>query len=162
MNNSTPKAKSCNCNTTVQNDIVSEKSVEQKLTFKGIPSIILSVFIAFFPKCPVCWAAYMSMFGSIGLAQLPYMGWLLPVLSILLVVYLYMLYKKSDTNGYLPFQLSLVGATLMLLGKVCFPDESWLVFIGMGLIISASLLISFSAIRLEYFVTNKAINNNQG
>jgi hypothetical protein len=32
---------------------------------------VLSLLIAFFPKCPVCWATYMSMFGSVWLARTP-------------------------------------------------------------------------------------------
>src|SRR5689334_21618698 len=59
-----------------------------------VPSVATSVFIAFFPKCPVCWGVYMSMFSGIGLARLPYMKWLLPVLLVFLGLHLYLLYVR--------------------------------------------------------------------
>src|SRR5262249_51879337 len=34
-----------------------------------------SAGVAFFPKCPVCWAAYLSMFGVAGLQSVPYAPW---------------------------------------------------------------------------------------
>jgi hypothetical protein len=132
--------------------------VKVKKTAKTVPSIILSILIAFFPKCPVCWAVYMSMFGSLGLAQLPYMSWLLPVLLGFLGLHLLMLFKKGKKNGYLPFIISLAGATIILAGRTFFPAEKWVLFTGMGCIISGSLLNSLSTLRLEYALT-KSISN---
>lgn len=129
-----------------------------KKTVRAIPSVLLSVLIAFFPKCPVCWAVYMSMFGSLGLAQLPYMGWLLPVLMGFLGLHLFMMYKKVPKNGYLPFLLSLTGASIMLFARIFFPLEKWLLLTAMSFIISGSLLNSFSNVRLQFF--NHTQNNN--
>ena len=42
---------------------------------------LASLGVAFFPKCPVCWAAYLSVFGIAGLEQIPYAPWLQPVLA---------------------------------------------------------------------------------
>src|SRR5690606_37188336 len=78
-------------------------------TVRALPSMLLSILIAFFPKCPVCWAVYMSMFGSLGLAKLPYMRWLLPVLLVFLALHLFLLYRKAAQRGYLPFVASLAG-----------------------------------------------------
>jgi hypothetical protein len=116
----------------------------------ALPSMLLSIFIAFFPKCPVCWAVYMSMFGSIGLAKLPYMSWLLPVLLGFMGIHLFMLYRKVAQRGYLPFMVSLTGAVLLLTGRFYFPFDKWILLTGMGLIISGSLLNSLSFIRLPF------------
>jgi hypothetical protein len=114
--------------------------------------MLLSILIAFFPKCPVCWAVYMSMFSSVGLANIPYMRWLLPVLSVSLGIHLFLLYRKIPQRGYLPFVVSLAGAILMLGGKYFFPAEKWLLIAGMSLIISGSLLNSLAFIRLPFAV----------
>ena len=60
----------------------------------------------------MCWAVYMSMFGSLGLAKLPYMKWLLPVMMIFLAIHLFFLYKRIRVAGYLPFIISMLGAFL--------------------------------------------------
>lgn len=112
--------------------------------------MLLSVLLAFFPKCPLCWAAYMSMFGCVGLARLPYISWLLPVLFLVLFTHLYLLGRKARKNGYIPFAISLAGALIILAGRLCFPTERWVSLCGMGLIISGSLLNSFSGARLPF------------
>ena len=112
--------------------------------------MLLSILIAFFPKCPVCWAVYMSMFGSLGLAKLPYMSWLLPVLMAFLGFHLFLLYRKAPQRGYLPFSISLTGAALIIGGRFFFPFEHWLLFTGMALIVSGSLLNSLSLLRFRF------------
>lgn len=122
-----------------------EKPLEQtKKTVKAVPSVLLSVLIAFFPKCPICWAAYMSMFGSFGLAHTPYMGWLFPVLLAFLGLHLYLILRKSKQKGYGPFAVSLVGALLILGQRSLFIDTEWLLYGGMLFIFSGSLWNSFS------------------
>ncbi|WP_316839800.1 hypothetical protein [Pedobacter gandavensis] len=111
-----------------------------KKSMRAIPSLLMSILIAFFPKCPFCWAVYMSMFSSIGLAQIPYMPWLLPVLSAMLCIHLYLLFRKVATKGYLPFMISVAGCLFLLAGRLGFPDEKWISLVGMLLIISGSLL----------------------
>ena len=141
-----------NSNQQPQKDIIlSTPASSMQVTRKSasaVPSVFLSILIAFFPKCPICWAAYMSMFGSIGLARLPYMGWLLPVLLFFLGLHLLLLYRKIPQRGYLPFLTSLCGAILVLTARYLLPDEKWLLFTGMGLVIAGSLLNSLSFIRL--------------
>jgi mercuric ion transport protein len=142
-----------NCCCTGKNEVqtVKESSVGFKKNLKGIPSVLLSVLIAFFPKCPLCWAVYMSMFSCLGLSKLPYMGWLLPVLIGFLGIHLYVIYKKSIQNRHFIFMLSLLGALVLILGRVCFSSEKWILFTGMGLLISGSLLNSFLSNRFSFF-----------
>jgi len=121
-----------------------------KKTARAIPPFLISVLFAFFPKCPVCWAVYMSMFGSVGLARLPYMRWLLPVLLLLLIFHLFLIYRKIPQKGYIPFLLSFAGAGVILCGRALFPAGNWLLLSGMALIIAGSLVNSFSRDRLSY------------
>ena len=151
MNDMIPETKSCCCSAREQKQIEEKPISKTRKTLKAIPSMLLSVFIAFFPKCPVCWAVYMSMFGSLGLVRLPYMGWLLPVLLFFLAIHLYMIYKKSSATSYLPFLLSLTGAAIILIARFSFNNEKWIMISGMICIISGSLLSQFPAIRLQFF-----------
>lgn len=147
------ETRSCCCSVKEQKQIEEKPISKTRKTLKAIPSMLLSVFIAFFPKCPVCWAVYMSMFGSLGLARLPYMGWLLPVLLFFLAVHLFMIYKKSVSNSYVPFLLSLTGAVIILVGRFSFNNEKWLLVTGMVCLISGSLLSRFPALRIHFFTS---------
>lgn len=153
MNNSILETRNCCCAIKEPSHKEEKPISKTKKTFRAVPSMFLSILIAFFPKCPVCWAVYMSMFGSLGLAQLPYMGWLLPVLMVFMVVHLFMIYKKSTAKNYLPFLLSLTGTLIILIGRFSFADEKWLLITGMIFIITGSLLVQFPTIRILLFPT---------
>ena len=47
---------------------------------------LASLGAVFFPKCPVCWAAYFSVCGVAGLKQIPYSPWLHPVLVVVMLI----------------------------------------------------------------------------
>ncbi|MES2824945.1 MAG: hypothetical protein V4732_15175 [Pseudomonadota bacterium] len=103
------------------------------------PSIFISVLIAFFPKCPMCLAAYLSMFGSIGLASTPFSGWLFPVLFAFLILHLFLLLKKSPQTGYIPFLLCLTGVLIILSARMFLPENQWgLKAIGLIFILTSS------------------------
>lgn len=142
--NTSGNTSSCCCNDNVQEPKAESALSKIKKTSKSLPSILTSVLIAFFPKCPMCWAVYMSTFGSLGLVQLPYMPWLLPVLILFFAIHLFMLYRKIQQKGYLPFLMSLGGAIVILICRSFLPQEKWLLVTGMLMIISGSLLNSFS------------------
>ncbi len=142
---------SCCCDNKAQEPRRDGALVRIKKTSRSLPSIVTSVLIAFFPKCPMCWAVYMSMFGGLGLAKLPYMPWLLPILLVFMAIHLFMLYRKIPQKGYLPFLLSLSGAVVILTGRFLLPQEKWLLLTGMVFIISGSLLNSFSGASSIFF-----------
>ncbi|WP_184549364.1 hypothetical protein [Mucilaginibacter sp. FT3.2] len=134
---------SCNCHRTDTGENLVKPIETVTKTAKSIPSVLMSIFIAFFPKCPLCWAVYMSMFSSIGLAQIPYMSWLLPVLIGFLLIHLYLIFSKVSQKGYLPFVISVLGFALLLSGRLLFFNQKWIAFAGMACIISSSLLNNF-------------------
>ncbi|MCE7065270.1 SCO family protein [Dyadobacter sp. CY326] len=88
--------------------------------FESLTSPILSFLIVFFPKCPFCLAAYMSVIGITNIHFLRFATKLLPLFVILLCINLYALYKGARRrNGLLPFYLSLAGlACIVLLSQV--------------------------------------------
>jgi protein SCO1/2 len=74
--------------------------------------------LALFPKCPFCWAAYLSLFGIAGLESIPYSPWLQPVLAILLLSNLTSIWFRARTTGrMLPFYLVTFGALTIIACK---------------------------------------------
>lgn len=134
----------CCCNTTTEYTAQVSPLRAAGKTAKTLPSTLLSILIAFFPKCPLCWAAYMSMFGFLGLSRLPYLSWLLPVLLAFLAFHLFVLWRKASRSGYyLPLLLSIAGALFILCGRTWLPGEKWVLVTGMTGIIAGSLFNSF-------------------
>lgn len=145
MDHITSKACCCSGKTGTQQ----KAAGKVRKSLRSIPGTLLSVGIAFFPKCPVCWAAYMSLFGTIGLSNIPYMRWLLPVLIVFLAAHLWLVFRKAKKKGYGPFLCSVAGALIIIGSKMFFPDMKALLFTGMALILSGSLWNSFSLGRAE-------------
>ncbi len=115
----------------------------------SIYSVTISLLIGLFPKCPVCWAAYMSIFGSYGISKLPYMPWLMPILIGFLGFHLFLVYRNIKNKGMAPFIISVIGAFITIGGKLIFPDSNAIMVIGMVLILMGSLWNSFSFQRMQ-------------
>jgi len=142
------QASKCCCDVPEQNVPV-QPWLKAKKTIRSAGSMVLSIVVAFFPKCPICWAIYMSMFSSLGIAKLPYMKWLLPVLFVFLALHLFLLYRKAARIGYIPFGISVFGALTIFFTRTFFPFANWLLIIGMVSIILGSLLNSLTNNRLK-------------
>jgi protein SCO1/2 len=102
-----------------------ERGASQPRDHGARASIVFPVFgalfsfgFAFFPKCPVCWAAYMSVFGITGLARIPYMPWLQPVLVALILLNLLSVWVRGrTTQRRSAFFLVAAGAIAIVLSK---------------------------------------------
>jgi protein SCO1 len=78
-----------------------------------------SVAVAFFPKCPVCWAAYMSLLGIAGCERLPYSPWLQPLLVVLMLVNVLSVWMRARaTRRMSGFYLAASGAMTIVLSKM--------------------------------------------
>ena len=113
----------------------------RKLTISAFNTLV-PILIAFFPKCPLCWAGYLSLFGVASISSIPYAPWLLPFLCIFLGINLWFLWKRSSrTNRWLSFYLAFIGAVMLILFGPLLKLEP-LSMIGMILLICGSLLNS--------------------
>ncbi|RLJ75131.1 MerC domain-containing protein [Pedobacter alluvionis] len=101
-------------------------------------SFFSAVVIAFFPKCPFCWAAYMSLFSYFGLSKLSYQPWLLPLFIGLFFVNLFSMYANGKRHGYKPLILSLLGGMLIVVNRI-FLEVQGLMIVGASLLIVVSL-----------------------
>ena len=102
--------------------------------------LVLGSLMAFFPKCPMCWAAYMNMFGCVWLANTAYTTWLFPLLLACSGLHLAVLLRRSRRHGYAPFLFSLAGMLVILASRSMFAQERWLAVTGMLIMLSGSSL----------------------
>lgn len=101
---------------------------------------LAALAVAFFPKCPICWAGYLSMFGIAGLERIPYSPWLLPILVILLLVNLGSAWVQGHaTKHWEGFALVTAGSFCLCVLKLGF-GWSMGAPLGVGLTILGSFL----------------------
>ena len=103
--------------------------------------------LALFPKCPFCWAAYLSLFGIAGLESIPYSPWLQPLLAVLLLSNLTSVWFRARATGrMLPFYLVTAGALTLILSKA-FAAPSAASFIGVFMTFVGSVWSSLDTVR---------------
>ena len=112
-----------------------------------------SLAVAFFPKCPICWAAYMSVFGIAGLGQIPYSPWLQPVLVAVMLINITSVWLRGRSTGRMSgFYLVSAGALAIVVSKIV-PGWEHAAIWGVALTLAGSLLsalngkINSSAVR---------------
>jgi len=84
----------------------------------GLPSLLTTasaIAFAFFPKCPICWAAYLSMFGVVGIEQVPYFPWIGSVLLVLAIVGVLSIgWRSWATRRIAPLGVAVAGIALLI------------------------------------------------
>ncbi|MGH9195846.1 MAG: SCO family protein, partial [Acidimicrobiia bacterium] len=99
-----------------------------------------SLGVAFFPRCPVCWAAYLSVFGIAGLEKIPCSPWLQSVLATVMLINLASVwFRGRSTRRMSAFYLVCAGALAILVSKAGLGWEYVAVW-GVALTIAGSLL----------------------
>jgi hypothetical protein len=133
--------KSCSCNLQVGDNVIKTK---HRTMINKISSLLFSVLIVFFPKCPACWAAYLTLLGISGSYAIPYTPWLLPVFAAMLLINLGAIYKKAKSNNwFMPFIICCIGVAVVLLSRFVFRNIIFSV-IGLCFLIAGTLLNSTS------------------
>lgn len=101
------------------------------------PSALAALGLILVPKCPLCWAAYMSAASAMGIGSLSYKPWLLPAMVVLMgIPVVSMVYRRR--HGYGPALLALCSATLVVAGKLSF-DSAFLMYFGLLILIAATV-----------------------
>lgn len=76
---------------------------------------LATLAFAFFPKCAVCWAAYLSMFGIAGMIQIPYSPWVKAAFAALMLLNAVSVWLRSRaTRRMTGFYLVSAGALALL------------------------------------------------
>jgi hypothetical protein len=102
-------------------------------------SILPAIFLAIVPKCPFCWAAYMTAFASFGLPTFAYPTWMFPFFVAFLCINLYVLARMAYIqNNYIPLLFNILGILMIGIGKFVL-DNNIYVWLGLGGILFASI-----------------------
>ena len=131
-------------------DEILDKPNQSTVKIQNASTMIFPVLVAFFPKCPMCWASYLSLLGVTGLSNIPYSPWLLTIFTGIAIINLFVLYKRSvKRNGLIPFYFACLG-TLILIPNYWLQMHLIFSIVGIILLGTASLLNS-----LEFNKYNK-------
>jgi len=104
----------------------------------SVGGTIIAVLIAIAPKCPLCWAAYLSLLGLTSTPLLMLGSWILPILILLFVIHLAAIGKRAvQRKHYLPLMLSSVGFAMMLIAF--YADVDVLRYPGLLLVMAGSI-----------------------
>lgn len=77
-----------------------------------------AVGVALFPKCPMCWAAYLGMLGIAGLEPLTHASWVLGVLAAAIAVNVGSVWLRGRASGRMEaFYLVCAGTATLLVGR---------------------------------------------
>jgi protein SCO1/2 len=79
---------------------------------------LASLAWAFFPRCPMCWAAYLSVFGIAGIRQIPYPSKMQPVLvAVMLINIVSVWFRERARRRMSGFYFVSAGALAVILAK---------------------------------------------
>lgn len=118
-------------------DRSAKTSLFSNLNFGIVPALVVAIL----PKCPLCFAAYLSAFGLFGISPLQYGSWILPLTIFFSTVTVAIFFRQAKRNDeYISFFLSLIGLTLISVGKFYF-ENNLLMYAGIAILfISAAWL----------------------
>ena len=121
--------------------ILNYSSLKRERTWwRIVRSVSVAVFIALFPKCPVCWATYMSIFGFMGVGRIPYAPWLIYLLLAVAAYNVYHSVKRARAGGmYLVSIIQVVAYVLLLINWKYFSSPV-LALCCIGGLLTASLI----------------------
>jgi protein SCO1 len=131
------------------NEIVNflKENINQPFKPNNLSTVIingaLSFLLLLFPKCPICWATYLSVFGLTGISWLEYnpnLIWAFGILSIINLVF--MLKKAKNINSYFPFVIALTGYSI-LFSSIVTDSPKIISYISVGLITISALASVF-------------------
>jgi protein SCO1/2 len=83
----------------------------------GLIGAAASIACAFIPKCPVCWAAYLSVFGMDGVLTSPYFSRMQPVLPALLLINVLSVWFRTNRSGRRSAFYIVIAAHLLILSS---------------------------------------------
>jgi protein SCO1/2 len=127
--------------------VVSPRPADQpprRINASPVLGTLASLGVAFFPKCPVCWTAYLSVFGIVGLEKIPYSPWLQPVLVAVMLINLASVWLRGrSTRRMSAFYLVSAGALTILVSRIGLGWE-YAAVCGIALTMAGSLLSALS------------------
>jgi protein SCO1/2 len=105
---------------------------------------ILPFVMLLFPKCPLCWAGYLSVFGLSSISWLKYSPNFFWLLVLFAIVNLIIMYHQSNKNPfYSPILIACTGYIILVFSFLLNAHEL-IKFSAIGLIVFSSLMNIFN------------------
>lgn len=104
-------------------------------------NVFPTVLIALLPKlfCPACWPAYAGLLSSVGLGFFDYTPYRAPALGVFVAIALgALVFQAPRRRGYRPFLVG-IFASIVLLSAKFYWDNDLMMWIGLSLLVAASL-----------------------
>ena len=99
-----------------------------------------SVAVALLPKCPVCWTAYLSMFGIVGIGQTPYFTVLRPLLLGLVLLNVASVWLRARATGRMVSAYLVAAGAVAMIASQFWPGVGSAAPWGAALTLAGSLL----------------------
>src|SRR6185312_10300794 len=114
-------------------------------TSSPVWSTLASLAVAFFPKCPICWAAYLSVLGIAGLNQIPYSPWLQPLLGVVMLINIVSVWLRGWSTGRMVGPYLVTAGLLAIIITSISPILNSLAVIGILMTLAGSLMSTLNA-----------------
>lgn len=132
---------SCNCS---KHNTLKKPSVKGGKKMSAL-NIVTAVLLFLFPKCPMCWAAYAWIFSYLGLEKTNYnSNWGFIILGVFLIGSFILLRKHYINKSWFSFTLYSMGMFLLLTTYYLNLNQTWWLYIVLGLILLSNLSIRYS------------------
>lgn len=120
------------------------ESPPRRRTVSLVLGTLAALGVAFFPKCPICWTAYLSVFGIAGLNQVPYAPWLQPVLVAVMLINLAAVWLRGRSTGRMSAVYFVAAGVLAIIVSRTAPGWEGAAMAGVASTVAGSLLSSLS------------------
>ncbi|WP_044397841.1 hypothetical protein [Lacinutrix sp. Hel_I_90] len=142
------KKTSCSCST--QNPL--KKSATKGGGKMSVLNMLSGVLLFLFPKCPLCWAAYASLFSFLGVEHMRYNSdWSYVILGIFALGSFFLLRKHYLNKSWLSIVLYGLGMSLLLLTYCLNMDETWWLYLVLFLIVLSNFSMRHNYKRIKLF-----------
>lgn len=102
----------------------------------SILNILSGVLLFLFPKCPICWAAYASIFSFVGLETISYnSNWKYIILGIFLIGSFLLLRKHYLNKSWFSILFYGLGMLLLLMTYYLNFNQTWWLYVILFLIV---------------------------
>lgn len=133
-----------------------QNSLKKSLTKGGQKMSVFNSFsvvlLFLFPKCPLCWAAYASVFSFIGFDTISYnSNWRYLILGVFLIGSFYLLRKHYMNKAWFSILFYSVSFALLLITYAMNYSKPWLLYVVLFLILLSNFSIRNNYIFLKLF-----------
>jgi len=131
------KSKGMDCKCSFDTSEETKRKGGKKMSVLNSLSVVL---LFLFPKCPLCWAAYASLFSFIGFESISYnSNWSYVILALLLIGSFLLLRKHYFNKAWISIIFYGLGISILLLTYYANLNQTYWLYIILFLIVLSNL-----------------------